>query len=418
MYFIFVFAVLFALTLACGPSHDVAGSSGESSEDSSEDSSDNSSEDSTENPSDDSSQNPSEDASDEASQESSNTSLFDGIYSIREIEGSDIVVPLTNGRAVARVSDGVVGLYADSGDNYLARLTEAGELTTELIATGVSPGTVAAVQDAVLAVYQLDTGSERLMKATWSTDGGETGIPLTLGDKGVGAAVPSACLWQEGSDVKGLVAWVAPPTEEDRGPLYFVEMTNGVIGAVQQISTETAYSAPSLSCSSDGQYMVVRYQPDSDTEITIHFGKRTNGTFSLKEVFKGADPSLCVAGSHAWIGSHRGAQVNLAHSTDGGTSWETIELDASARFASVGCFEEKVIVLYGNWPDTSTAMKHDAATRQCTGQFSDDGGRTFVTHQPVGTDGYQGPSTVIMDSNGIVLVLKDTNRQVVRIVVD
>lgn len=47
-----------------------------------------------------------------------------------------------------------------------------------------------------------------------------------------------------------------------------------------------------------------------------------------------------------------------------------------------------------------------------------DGGKTFVTHQPVGTDGYQGPSTVIMDSDGIAIILKDSSRQVVRIVVD
>lgn len=48
---------------------------------------------------------------------STDTGLFDGLYTITEIDGSDIGVPLTNGKAVARVSDGVVGLYADGWKN-------------------------------------------------------------------------------------------------------------------------------------------------------------------------------------------------------------------------------------------------------------------------------------------------------------
>lgn len=386
MYFVFIFASLFALISACGAPDQTGGTAEQSSEDSSE--------------------------------ESLDASLFDGVYNSSEIDGSDIIVPLTNGKAVARVSDGVIGLYADGGDNYLATLTGSGELTTQLIANGVSPGTLTALKDAVLAVTQLDTGSQRQMKATWSTDGGKTGSDLDLGDKGVGPAVPSACLWQEGSDVKGLVAWVAPPTEEDGGPLYVVELTNGIVGTVQQVGSEEGFSAPTLSCSSDGRFMAVRSQPDADTEITIHFGERVNGSFSLKEVFKGADPSLCVAGNHAWIGSHRGAQANLSHSTDDGNTWDTTELDASARFVSVSCFENKIIAFYGKWPDTPSAVHHDSATRQAIGKFSNDGGKTFVTHQPAGTEGNQTSTSVIMDSEGIAIVLKDSSRQTVRIFVD
>lgn len=422
-----VFTCVFVLTTACNGSDETAGSSQVPTDDATDSSSDtlsevppseDSSETSSEGFSEGSAEASSANSAEETSQELADATLFDGIYDISEVAGADIAVPLTNGWAVARVSDALIGFFADAGDGYLLRLANSGEITTALLARGISPGTLAASEDNVLAVYQFDSSSEHQMKAYWSTDGGETGSHLVLGDRGVGAAVPSACLWREGAAVKGLVAWVTPPTEDDRGPLYVVEMTNGVVGTPTQIGTDEGFSAPSLSCSDAGQFMAVRNQPETDAEIAIYFGKRIGETFVLEEVFKGADPSLCAAGDHAWVGSHRGAQVNLSHTTDGGTTWETVELDDSARYASVGCYDDMAIAIYGDWPDTATAMNHDNATRQVTGKFLFSGADTFVTHTPVDTDVFQGPATVIMDSAGIAIVLRDTDRQVVRVVID
>lgn len=339
-------------------------------------------------------------------------------WNIDELAGTDISTPLTNGSSVAiGLSNGVRTIfftYTDAGGELiLGMLSPDGVITTNTIVNGgVSPGALSAEGENVMVVYQSDNGSEHLQKVYVSSDGGDTGDHFILGDKGVGASVPTVCVWED----KGLVAWVAPPTDEDKGPLYVASLTNGTIDTVQQIGSETAYSAPSLSCSSAGQSLAVRYQPPDGGEITTHFAEKINGTFSLREVFKGADPSICASGDIIGIASHRGATVNFARSTDRGAVWEMEARDTTARFGNVSCDGDKIFVLYGDWPTTELAMTHDDATRALGAQISYDGGETFYVEYPAETDGYQGPASSAMDSQGIAIVLKDLNREVIRII--
>lgn len=343
-------------------------------------------------------------------------------YAISEVPGDTTV--LTNGNGAAFLPDGsLVFTYADAGDLYFGKELNPGQAAEGVsiikLAQGVTPGSITALGDTVVIVYQRNTSTSSEMWALVSIDGGESfGEALLLGEKGPGAAVPSACLWDEMGLTKMAAAWISPETTDgDEGPLYLIEATiNGEVslGTPNQLGSSETFSAPSLSCDAEAQVLAVRDQVDD--RLGIYLSSRSEkGWGTPMYQFYGADPSVCTVGNTFYLGYHDGNKPYLRKSSDAGGNWdEPLQLTEWGRFVNVACTQGgKVAAFSADWPSQETAL--DPAYRRFIGMVSADDGATWIRHAPVGYDVYQGPGTIDMNQDVIAAVIRDESRGVIRV---
>lgn len=132
----------------------------------------------------------------------------------------------------------------------------------------------------------------------------------------------------------------------------------------------------------------------------------------------GYDPSLCCSGTKPFVGFH--TDTNDAHLASSDAAWQTVtevdwdsatagtQRDDSGKFVSVACAGDTVAASWGDWPNKDDAIQHLDSTRQLGMIVARDGGTTWQTLQPAGTDGGQLVATVAV-RDGRVAVLWRTS---------
>ncbi len=334
-------------------------------------------------------------------------SIYPDYSELETEDGYKPFIPYGNGRGVQVTSSAIVTLQTmEAGQvSAIQHGLEEEEVTQESVTVADGSGmafsaaSLSEVNDTLLAVWLSPSG----ITTGFSVDGGmQWGDEEVLTERPTGPSVPSSCLWQDDEgELRGMVAWVDPPTSEDGGPLYVAEYEGGAWGDAVQVGESELISSPSLACFSDHQSMVFRQ--DGDSGLHVHFTQRRDGEWEdPEEILLGADPHMAECGDDIWVGYHwNGAR--RGHSSDGGDTWTYETVDNSGKFGSIACEGNIVAYQWGDYASREAANTKDSTQRTVGVELSFDGGESWESWEPAEGEMEQSIASVdVYDSEVII----------------
>jgi len=325
-----------------------------------------------------------------------------------------VSVPLTNGRGIV-TTDVPVTVHTENGTLYAVRWTDPPD--KHAIATGVGGTTVAARGEQVLVAYV--ALREEAIHARVSADGGVTwSEPASLGPRPAGPALPTACLYASDGALRQVVAWSAQPSESD-GPLVVAQHDGRDWQRTEHPSIRS--SGPALQCADDAPPEIVwrDHRDGLGPRVALYhaFIDPDGGLPGEHRVLMPAfDPSVCATPDARYVGYHGATNdAHLARSRDGGVTYADVDLDPgtpaldllddSGKFVSVACDGPVVAATWGDWPTKSDAAGR-TPTRMLGMRVSTDGGQSWISLRPAGDDQDQGPATVAVAGERVLVMWK------------